>query len=98
MTLVWVAMKARRNRFWICGRLIFCRPVPLEVIEGLEHREPGVPDPPLDAAAFAHRRFALDQLCQIIQMRELLRGSLCRHGLVMLPDIGQLQAPQLGFE
>src|SRR5271169_788453 len=22
-TLVWVAMKARRNRFWICGRLIF---------------------------------------------------------------------------
>src|ERR1700681_3182194 len=21
--LVWVAMKARRNRFWICGRLIF---------------------------------------------------------------------------
>ena len=73
-------------------------PGQLELIEGLEHREAGVLDASLDAAALAHRRFALDQPCQKLHVRELLRGGLCRHGLVMLPDIGQLQAPQLGFE
>ena len=71
---------------------------PLAMVMPRLRREPGVPDPPLDAAALAHRRFTLDQLGQIIQVRELLRGGLGRQGLAMLPDIVQLQALQLSLQ
>src|SRR6516165_3457263 len=40
----------------------FFGPVPLEVIEGFEHREARVLDASLDAAVLAHRGFALNQL------------------------------------
>src|SRR4029077_16531581 len=37
-------------------------PTPLEVIEGFEHGEARILDPPLNAAVLAHRGLALNQL------------------------------------
>jgi hypothetical protein len=70
-------------------------PTPLEVIEGFEHGEARVPDPPLDAAVLAHGGLALNQLLQIIQVRALLLGGFGGQGLVVAMDVGQLQTLQL---
>jgi len=89
--LVWVAMKARRNRFWICGRLIFWASS-TGSHRGIEHGEARVPDAALDAAILQHGGLALDQLLQIIQMRALLLGGFGGEGLVMTLDVRQVQA------
>src|SRR6202049_3129257 len=70
-------------------------PTPLEVIEGFDHGEARVPDPPLDAAVLAHRGLALNQLLQIIQVRALLLGGFGGQGLVVALNVVQLQTLQL---
>src|SRR5215468_12293094 len=89
--LVWVEMKARRNRFWICGRLIFLGQFHWKSVEGFEHGEARVLDASFDAAVLAHRGFALNQLLQIIQVRALLLGSFGGQGLVVALDVVQVQ-------
>ena len=70
---------------------------PLAMVMPRLRREPGVPDPPLDAAVLVHRRFTLMSWARI-EVRELLRGGLGHQGLAMLPDIVQLQALQLSLQ
>ena len=54
-------------------------PVPVELIERLEHREAGLRDAALDAAIVAGRRFPVDQFGQVVQVRPLFLGrGLCQ--------------------
>ena len=62
-------------------------PAPLEVFHGLEHGEAGFSDAPLDGAVLAHGGLALDQLRQILQMRELLVGGFAGEFLVVAFDV-----------
>src|SRR5271170_6316128 len=94
-TLVWVAMKARRNRFWICWRLILLGQLHWKSSREFEHRKARILDASLDAAVLAHRGLALNQLLQIIQMRALLLGGPGGQGVVMALDVVQLQTLQL---
>jgi hypothetical protein len=73
-------------------------PTPLEGIESLEHRESGVVDPPLDAAVFAQRGLALNQLRQIVHVRELLFGGCAGQSLIVALDMVQVQLLQLRIQ
>src|SRR6266852_1762800 len=73
-------------------------PAPLEVLEGLEHREARIPDAALDAAVLAQRGLALDELREIIHVRALLLGRLVGCGLVVAFEVAQLQPLQLGLQ
>ena len=44
------------------------RPTPLELIQGLEHREAGTPDALREAFILAARHFAFDQTLQVIEV------------------------------
>jgi ABC transporter substrate binding protein len=91
-TLVLVAMKARRNRFWICG------PAPLKVFHRLEHGEAGFFDAPIDGAVLAHGGLAIDQLSEVRKVRELLLGSFGGQILVVAFYLGKVQAIELGVQ
>ena len=70
-------------------------PAPLKVFDGLEHGEAGFSDAPLDGAVLAHRGLALDQLRQILKVRELLVGGFAGEVLVVAFDVGEVQAIEL---
>src|SRR5271169_6782759 len=93
--LVWLAMKARRNRFWICWRLIFLGQLHWKSSRVLSTGKRAFLIASLDAAVLAHRGFALNRLLQIIQVRALLLGGPGGQGVVMALDVVQLQTLQL---
>jgi hypothetical protein len=92
--LVLAAIKANRNKFWIWGVDLFW-PAPLKVFDGFEHGEACLSDAPLDGSVLAHRRLALDQLCQIRKVRELLVGGFAGEVLVVAFNVGEVEAIEL---
>ena len=49
------------------------RPVPVELVEGLEHGESGLDDAALDAAVFACGGFACEQLGEVVDATSACR-------------------------
>ena len=68
------------------------RPTPLELIQGLEHREAGTPDALREAFILTAGHFALDQALQVIEVAPTLLGGGLRQFMVVGADVGQLQA------
>jgi hypothetical protein len=71
------------------------RPGPLERLEGLDDREAGLADTPLDAALLPLQGLPFDQAGQVIHMPPLVCGGLPGPGLVVFADKHQLQIVQM---
>ena len=91
-------MKARSEQVLDLRAVDLFWPTPLEGIERLEDRKAGIFDPPLDAAVLAQRGLALNQLRQIVHVRELLFCSFVGEGLLAAADMVQVQLLQLRIE
>jgi hypothetical protein len=63
-------------------------PVPLELIEALEHGEACGLDATFDAAVLAPMGFAFDQPSKVLDMGVMLIGGLLGKRLEVLADIG----------
>src|SRR5262245_22473382 len=77
------------------GSVDFFGPAPLKVFDGFEHGEARLFYAPLDGAVLAYRRLALDQLCQIGKVRELLVGSFGGEILIVAFDVGEVETIEL---
>lgn len=80
------------------GPVDLLRPVPVELIEALEHREARQSDAPLDAALFAPVGLALDEPRQKLDVGPLLGSGLLRQGFEVLAHKGQFESFQVGAQ
>ena len=73
-------------------------PVPLEVFHRLEDGETGFFDAPLDGAGRAPSGLALDQLSEILEMRDLLVSGCGGEILVVALYVGEVQSIELRIQ
>ena len=78
------------------GSVDLLRPAPVELIEGLEHREAGQSHAPLDAALFAPVGLAFDEPRQILDVGPLLGTGLLCQGFKVLVQKGQFESSPSG--
>src|SRR5438105_1139213 len=93
-TLACLSTKSRWNRFWM-STIDLGGPVPVELIERLEHGEACQLDAALDAAIVARGGLAAEQLGEVVQVRPLLVGGGLRQGLVVLEHERQVQCAEV---
>ena len=98
MTLAWVSRKCEAEQILDLSPVDLPGPVPLKLIEALEHGEAGGLDPPLDAAGLAPMGFALDQAGEIVDVGVALSGGLLGERLEVLAHVGQLQGGEVGAQ
>jgi hypothetical protein len=72
-------------------------PVPVELVDGLEHGEAGQADATLHAPVFAGGGFAVEQLGEVVDVRPVLVGRGVRQRLVVLAHERQVQRGELGL-
>ena len=76
----------------------FLGPVPLELVEGLTHRESGEAHAPFDGAVLSAVRFALDEAVEEGDGITLFLGGIAGEFGVVLADEGQFQVVEVGVE
>ena len=76
------------------GPVDLLRPAPIELVDGLEHREAGQPHPALHTAVFAPAGFTFGQPRQIVEVRPLL-GSGFRIAVTVTKPSAPCQARTL---
>jgi len=72
-------------------------PVPVELVDGLEHREAGLIDAALDASILAGGGLAVEQLGEVVEVRPVLVGSRLGQRLAVLAHERQVQRGELGL-
>ena len=87
--------EAQAKQILDLGPVDLLRPAPVELIQGLEHREAGQSHPPLDTAVFAPVGLAFDEPRQIMDVGPLLGAGLLCQGFEVLEQIGQFEARQV---
>ena len=78
------------------GPVDLLRPTPIELVQGLDHREAGGADAPFQGALFAPGAFAFEEALEVLDMGPVLGRGLLGQLFVVGGDIGQAQVVEMG--